>query len=120
MIDALCGETKAPPLLVNFLRLLVDRNRLHHLEGIARVFGDMADARAGRVRAKVVSAFDLQDVAASRLSKSLERATGREVVLDRQVEKSLLGGAVANVGGKVYDGSLQTQLEELRRQLKSN
>ncbi len=118
-VDALCKAVKAPSVLVNFLHLLVDRSRLRYLESIARIYGEMADARAGRVRARVISAIEMKDAAANRLAQVLQAATGREVVLEREVQASILGGVVAHVGGRVFDGSLRTQLEELKNQLKA-
>lgn len=119
-VEALCKQMGSPPLLRNFLMLLVDRNRLSRIESIASYFGELADARAGRVRATIVSAVALDDAAASKLSQALERVTGRRVVLEKRVEASVLGGVVAQLAGRVYDGSLRTQLEELKHQLRAN
>jgi len=117
--ESLCKGLRATPTFRSFLLLLVDRNRLQYLEGISRTFGAMVDTHAGRVRARVVSAVEMKEAAAKQLAKMLEAATGRTVVLERQVEPSLLGGVVAHVGGRVYDGSLKTQLEEMRQQLRA-
>ncbi|GMU05221.1 MULTISPECIES: ATP synthase F1 subunit delta [Corallococcus] len=108
----------AEPALANALRLLVDRNRLGYLPDIARLYRDMADARAGRVRGQVTSAAPLSPDAVSRLQQSLQQLTQRNVVLETKVDPSVLGGVAAQVGGTLYDGTLRTQLEEMRRQLK--
>lgn len=107
------------PSVVNLLRLLVDRNRFAYLADIARVYRDLADAKAGRVRGKVTSARPLGAQALSRLEQSLERLLQRDVVLDAQVNPQLIGGVAAQVGSVLYDGSLRTQLEELRRTLRA-
>ncbi len=78
----------------------------------------MADARSGRVRGKVTSAVPLAAEAVANLTRSLEQITQRAVVLETAVDPSLLGGVSAQVGSVVYDGSLKTQLEDMRRQLK--
>ncbi|TSC27540.1 ATP synthase F1 subunit delta [Corallococcus sp. Z5C101001] len=108
----------AEPALANALRLLVDRNRLGYLPDIARLYRDMADARAGRVRGQVTSAVPLTPDAVTRLQQSLQQLTQRNVVLETRVDPALLGGVSAQVGGTLYDGTLRTQLEEMRRQLK--
>ncbi|NOK16931.1 ATP synthase F1 subunit delta [Corallococcus carmarthensis] len=108
----------AEPALANALRLLVDRNRLGYLPDIARLYRDMADARAGRVRGQVTSAAPLSPDAVTRLQQSLQQLTQRNVVLETRVDPALLGGVSAQVGGTLYDGTLRTQLEEMRRQLK--
>ncbi|WP_223641398.1 ATP synthase F1 subunit delta [Corallococcus sp. EGB] len=120
VVEALLKALPSPaePALANALRLLVDRNRLGYLPDIARLYRDMADARAGRVRGQVTSAVPLTQDAVSQLQQSLQQLTQRNVVLETRVDPSLLGGVAAQVGGTLYDGTLRTQLEQMRRELK--
>ncbi len=106
------------PVLANTLRLLVERNRLTYLPDIARVYRDMADTRAGRARGMVTSASPLAPDALEDLRKNLQQITQRNVVLETRVDPSLLGGVSAQVGSVLYDGSVRTQLEHMRRELK--
>ncbi|HYH98869.1 ATP synthase F1 subunit delta [Hyalangium sp.] len=108
------------PTLANTLRLLVDRNRLIYLSDIARVYRDMADARAGRVRGHVTSATKLTPDALEQLRKNLQQLTQRDVILESHEDPSLLGGVSAQVGSVLFDGSVRTQLEQLRRELKQH
>ena len=52
------------------------------------------------------------------IAEKLSAATSRKIILDRTVDPAILGGVVAQVGSVVYDGSLRSQLEDLRRTLK--
>lgn len=104
--------------LANTLLLLADRNRLEYLSGIVDHFRVLADEKVGRLRARIVSAVPLDSAAASDISRKLAEATRAQVVVDRDVDAGLLGGAVTQVGRFTYDGSLRTQLEILRRTLK--
>jgi F-type H+-transporting ATPase subunit delta len=103
----------------NLLRLLADRNRLDRLGDVLRAFGELADAHLGRLRARVTSAVPLEAGAVEALSRRLSELTRATVLLERSVEPSLLGGVVAQVGSVVYDGSVRTQLEDLKRSLKT-
>jgi len=107
------------PGLLNFFRLLVDRNRLGSLPNITRIFRDLADHKAGRVRGIVTSAKPLASDSLTRLEQSLERITQRNVVLQSRVDPSLIGGLSAQVGSVTFDGSLRNQIQELRHSLKS-
>ena len=100
------------------LALLAERNRLAYLGGIADTFGRLADEKLGRVRARVTSAVPLEESAATGLAGRLAAATRGQVIVERLVDPALLGGVVAQVGSLVYDGSLRSQLEDLRRALK--
>lgn len=119
VIDALLQTIPidAEPL-PRFLRLLVDRRRLAALPDIARVFRDLADEREGRVRGKVVSATPLPAEALRSLEAALESLTRSRVVLHTEVNPSVIGGVSAQVGSVLYDGTLRTELEEIRRALK--
>ncbi|HMK72666.1 MAG TPA: ATP synthase F1 subunit delta [Myxococcaceae bacterium] len=119
VIDALIQTIPidAEPL-PRFLRLLVDRRRLAALPDIARVFRDLADEREGRVRGKVVSAAPLPADALRNLESVLESLTRSRVLLQTEVNPSVLGGVSAQVGSVLYDGTLRTELEEIRRALK--
>lgn len=103
--------------VANFLKLLVDRNRVIFLPDIARLYRDLADARMGRLRGRVTSAAALPAESVARIAKILESMTHRQVVLDTKVDPALLGGVSAQVGAVLYDGSIRTQLEELRREM---
>lgn len=106
------------PLTTNFLSLLVDRQRIRELEQVARVYRDLLDEKVGRVRALVTSALPLAQDDLSRVRDALATATRKSVVLESKTDPAIVGGLVAQVGTTVWDGSLRTQLERLREELK--
>jgi F-type H+-transporting ATPase subunit delta len=103
----------------SLLALLADRNRLGYLASIVQTFRELTDAKLGRVRARVTSAAPLDDATATAMALRLAGAANAKVIVERHVDPSLIGGVVAQVGSLVLDGSVRTQLEDLRRQLKS-
>ncbi len=105
------------PEVANLMRLLVDRGRLGYLPDIARVFLDMADQRVGLVRGKITSAVKLPPESVQKLQQALEKITQRRVTLEEKVDPRVLGGVSAQVGSVVYDGTLRSQLDELKRTL---
>ena len=107
-----------PAQAQSFLLLLGDRDRLAYLPAIITNFRDLADARLGRIRAKVTSAVPLSPEEAKRIAEKLAQAEKAEVIVETAVDPALLGGVVAQVGSMVYDGSVRSQLEELRRAMK--
>jgi F-type H+-transporting ATPase subunit delta len=100
------------------LYLLGDRNRLAYLGAVVDTFGALADEKLGRIRALVASATPLDAASAQAIADKFARATRAQVILERTVDPTLLGGVVAQVGRLTYDGSVRTQLEDLRRTLK--
>jgi F-type H+-transporting ATPase subunit delta len=117
VLELLVTKLQSPPLAANLFRLLVDRNRLGYVEAIARSYRDLVDARANRVRAKVVSAVPLEDTTVTTLQSHLAQLTKKTVSVEKVVDPRILGGVIAQVGSLTFDGSLASQLESLRRQL---
>jgi F-type H+-transporting ATPase subunit delta len=101
----------------HFSAFLIDQRRLVDFEAIREEYGRLADAAAGRTHARVVSASPLSEGQRERLRRALAARAGQEVELEVEVEPSLLGGAIASVGTLVFDGSLKTQLVQLRSSL---
>lgn len=117
ILEQLIEASGFHPLLANMLRLLNDRNRLGHLPMIERLYRDLVDAQFGRLRARVTFATPLDPEVVGKIERQLGEATGKKVSLETAIDPSILGGIVAHLGNVVYDGSLRTQLELMRREL---
>lgn len=117
IVDALLTKLGAQPLTKTFSNLVLDNERLAAIPDIARELAAMVEAKAGRVAAEVVSATPLTPAQVTQLTTTLEKLSGKKVVLSRREDPELLGGVVAKVGDVVYDGSLRTQLRVLRDEL---
>jgi F-type H+-transporting ATPase subunit delta len=102
----------------NLLFLMGDRNRLAALPQVVGAFRELADQELGRLRARVTSAVPLADAEVAAIAEKLSVTTSKKVIIERAVDPAILGGVVAQVGSLVYDGSLRTQLEDLRKTLK--
>jgi F-type H+-transporting ATPase subunit delta len=102
----------------SLLYLLADRNRLAHLAAVVDHFGELADAKLGRVRARVTTATAIDASTLSALGARLGEAARATVLVEHLVEPKIIGGVIAQIGSIVYDGSLRTQLEQLKTSLK--
>ena len=110
-------DGKVAPLIVRLMRLLVQKGREDILPAVIRQYGDLRDEHLGVVEATVKTAMPMGFDETEALRKALEARTGKSVRLRITVEPALLGGAVVRIGDRVYDGSVQHQLESLREQL---
>lgn len=119
LVRVLAGALSLGKTVEHFVLLLLDKDRAGVLPEIFVAYQKMADEQAGSVRASVTSAAALEAGQLERMRQSLARLTGKNVIVEAKVDPSLLGGAVTRLGGKVYDGSLKTQLERLRQRVLS-
>jgi F-type H+-transporting ATPase subunit delta len=105
------------PLTRKFLALVAQRRRLDVLGEILAAYRARVDEAAGRIRARVRSAAPLADTERAALRERLGRRLGKTVLLDTEVDPSLLGGFVAEVGSRVLDMSVAGQLSALRERI---
>ena len=110
-------DGKVDDLIVRLMRLLVQKGREDILASVIKQYADLRDERLGQVEARVKSAMPMEYDETESLRKALEAKTGKKVRLRIEVEPDLIGGIVVRIGDRVYDGSVQHQLETLRDQL---
>lgn len=101
----------------NFLSLLLDRDRLAFVPSIIASYRHLVNQAKGRVDAKVVAAEPLGSTVIERLRDSLRRLSGKDVILQEEGDPELLGGLVVEFQGKIYDGSVRTQLEKMKQRI---
>lgn len=113
-------ESRVHPLVVQFLKLVIDRHRELLLPEIAMTWQVILDERANRQTATITSATPLNRAAVASLGQALEHVTGKTIVIQERVRPDLLGGVVVQTGDLVMDASLKTRLGNLGRQLRSS
>jgi F-type H+-transporting ATPase subunit delta len=99
------------------VRLLARRKKLRALPWVARRLGVLSDERAGVVRARVTSARALPEPFYAALVKKLEKATGKQIVLEKLHDPALIAGVVTQIGDNTIDGSLRGRLNDLERHI---
>ena len=112
----LCGG-KTSATGQNFIKLLVENQRLTLLPEITELFEVMRAEAEKSVDVVVTSAFDLNDTQKQKISTAMKNRMGREVRLSCKIDRNLLGGIIIRAGDKVIDGSARTQLSELANAL---
>jgi len=108
----------ADPMVINFVYLLIDRKRIDQLTGIEKAFRAKVDEIRGITRGQIISAESLGAAELGRVTDILAKVTGKQVMVTTKVDPSLIGGLVARVGDMVFDGTIRTQLSQLKESLK--
>lgn len=117
LVDEVAGQLKFEKILANFVKLLVEKKRIGDIVAINEVFQMILDEKVGRIKAEVILPSEADKGEIEEIKKGLEKATGKEVVLDVSIDPALLGGVVARVGSIIYDGSIRTQLENIKNNI---
>jgi F-type H+-transporting ATPase subunit delta len=109
----------ADPLVHNFLRLLVEKNRSGEVEEMAEEFERLAAAQEGELTVELTTAYELGDEEARAIVSQIEQRSGRKVEATRSVDPELIGGMVLQVGSRMVDASVRGRLEQLGRELRT-
>ena len=96
-----------------FVQLVALRDRLSELPGIAEWFEKLDDEAAGRVRLRVTTAAPLGESATGEIVDVFAKIAAKKVLAESKVDESLIAGAVVELEGRVYDGSVKTKLSRL-------
>jgi F-type H+-transporting ATPase subunit delta len=115
VIDA--GLADVPQMPRNLAHVLVSKGRTGLAVEIAEQFSRLAEEHEGIARAHALTAVELSDVDRDALRSRLAESTGRNVILETDVDPSILGGVVLQIGDKLIDGSTKARLEALKDSL---
>lgn len=117
LVASLVAGLSGDSLMASFLGVLAANDRLEQLPAIRENFEQLDDMAAGRVRILVRSAKALSDAERSAVRAKFEKITGKTVLETVEVQEDLLGGVTVEAQGRVYDGSIRTQLARLERRM---
>ncbi len=117
LMEAVSKAMSLSTPVTKLLVLLAETRKLHYLPDLAEAYRERLLEHHNIVRAEVTSAVPLSPEKTKALAERLSKVTGKKVELSTSVDAELLGGVVAKIGSTVYDGSVRTQLEQLRKQL---
>ncbi|MBC8439875.1 MAG: F0F1 ATP synthase subunit delta [Deltaproteobacteria bacterium] len=118
VLQAVLAATDLSAIMKSFLILLFDKGRIGFLREIASYYNDLADELKGVVKASIVSATELSSEAIYKIKAALSKKTGKNIVLNVEQDPNLIGGVVTKLGDLVLDGSVKTQLINMRETLK--
>jgi F-type H+-transporting ATPase subunit delta len=105
------------PLLLDFLQVLNNHDRLGLLRAVWACYREKHDERARRMRVKVRAAAPLSAEQETRLKKELQDTFALEPILDIRIDENLLGGLIVQVGDWLFDGTVRSRLDRIRNQL---
>lgn len=113
VLENVSDQVKAPEDMKKFLKSVAKAGRIKLLPSIARAFQEIVDEKQNLVRATLKTAVEVDDAKAANVSDILAKKLGKTVQLDRQVDPSILGGMVVQIGNNKIDMSLKTKIDHL-------
>ena len=103
----------------NFVRVLVEADRVGLLPQISELFEALKNDVDGVAKARIDSAFPLTDAQLGELTAALEKHFGKKIEATVNVDPALIGGARITVGDTVINASVEAQLHAMATQLRT-
>jgi F-type H+-transporting ATPase subunit delta len=97
--------------------VIARHGRIPDLAAVSDSYQEQLDALLGRARATLTFAREPGKPDVEAVVRGLEAMAGKTIIPTVKVDQRLLGGVVAELEGKIYDGSLATRLSEAERRL---
>jgi F-type H+-transporting ATPase subunit delta len=107
----------ADPVIINFLKLLIEKHRMPVLFRIRAEYEALWEEENKLLPVHITSAVELDDSIVKQLGDRIAEQTDRKVDVSAEVDPDILGGIVVRVGNSVLDASVRNRLEQLRRQV---
>ena len=107
----------ADQMVQNFLCLLCERHSFYQLVRCIDAYDVCYDEAHNLLRATAVTALPLTERQFAALQQKLSSVTGKEIVLENQIDPTLISGITLRYGGVQLDDSIKSRLDVLRRSL---
>lgn len=118
ILDSVLKKMGFSDVVKNFLRLLLDKNRMGAIQEMTDYYAKLTDEISGITRAEIITARPLKKEAQGKIEKTLASLTSKNVRIEVREDQSLIGGIVVRIGDLVLDGSVKAQLEGLKESLR--
>ena len=117
VLNKLIDRAQPTSTTTNFLKVLLQNQRLTDLGEINQKFAEILDLRAGMVAATVTTARTVAENAQHDLHAKLLSVTGKKVRINFMTDPELIGGLVTRIGSTVYDGSVRNHLQQIKAKM---
>lgn len=106
-------------LTLRFLLVLNDKRRLSRIESINGAFDRLVQESLGRVEVDIFTAAPLGDDQMRFVRDRIREALGRDPVLHRYTDPTMIGGLRLRIGDRMIDGSVSSRLRRMKNQILS-
>jgi F-type H+-transporting ATPase subunit delta len=100
-----------------FIEYLAETGRIRYVREVREAFEELLAERQNRAIARLTTASALGPAELTEIKQKLEGVTGKKVEVDAQVDAALIGGARAQIGSVIFDGTIRNQLGKMRERL---
>ena len=114
-----CFRGKVQPYVLNFLKLLTEKNVIRHFGACCKSFREQYYVDHNILPVTAVTAIPLSQEQTNRLTDKLSALTGKTAQINNHVDPECIGGVLLDYDGTRVDGSVANRLDSIRKLLKN-
>ena len=103
-----------PRDVLSFLKLLCEKRHIGEFVECVADYVAMYNEICEVSNAKVTSAVELNKDEKASLKEKLEKMSGHKTLIEYTVDKSIIGGLIVEIDGKIMDSSLRKHLKDVK------
>ena len=116
LITNIFGSTLDNEML-NFMKILADKDRLNLLANMEEAFKALLNDKNNILEGVAITAVPMNEGEVNELQAKLSAKYNKTVVLQNEVDKSILGGVLFRLGNEEIDGTVKNRLDKMKEQL---
>lgn len=117
IVEQIAERVAFSRIVANFILVLLEKARIHQFSQMVMAYQRVMDERQGILQGEVFAPEEVDSAVKKRLHETISALTGSTVKLNYHQDESLIGGLKLQIGSTVFDGSIRTQLDEIRKRL---
>lgn len=118
LLGNVVGSLSVSETMKAFIMLLFDKRRIGLITEINNNYQKLVDDLKDVARAVITSAIPLSEETVDKLKVALSEKTGKKIEVELNNDPEIIGGIITTIGDLVYDGSIRTQLENMKESFK--
>jgi len=117
LITDLTQRLRIGPMETNFVRLLLEKGRLPDMPQIIALYDMLAEEAQNRLRVRVKSVVPLTPELEAEVRQRFAQYTSKDIIIDQEIDPTLIGGVIAQMGSLILDGSIRNELLRIKTEL---
>ena len=119
ILKQILATEEVDPILLSFLLVLVEKNRISLFNNIHRAYTNLMNEKNNIVEIKVTTARNLSETEYAEVTEKVGKILNKNIILIKHVNPEIMGGIIIQMGDKLIDGSIARQLKNMEKSLKS-
>ncbi len=110
--------TRLNALTMSFFQIIANKNREAIIDAVADQYVSQYEKLQGVERATIITTMPLTDSLRAQFKAIVMKSSvAKSVILEEKIDANLIGGYVLRVGDRQIDGSIRSQLNDIRLQM---